>query len=86
MRGCLGLSPKGVNPNLSFVSMVEIFKGFLVLRLIAVLALLVVVALVFGIRSLARGSDLAGVAILAGGLVCVRAIRALVARHRMTRR
>ncbi len=66
--------------------MVEIFKGFLVLRLVALLALLAVVAVVFGIRSLARGSDVAGAAILAGGLVCVLAIRTLVARHRMTRR
>ena len=72
--------------TLSSKSMVEIFKGFLVLRLIALLALLVVVALVFGITSIARGSDVAGVAILAGGLVCGAAIGSLVARRRAVRR
>ncbi len=66
--------------------MVEIFKGFLLLRLIGLLMLLVVVALVFGILALTRGSDAAGVAILAGGLVCAAASGSLVARHRASGR
>jgi hypothetical protein len=66
--------------------MVEIFRGFLLLRLIGLLMLLVVVALVFGISALTRGSDAAGVAILAGGLACAAASGSLVARHRATRR
>ncbi|MGO9794273.1 MAG: hypothetical protein ACLP8S_33545 [Solirubrobacteraceae bacterium] len=64
----------------------EIFTGFLVLHLIALLTLLVVASLAFGILSLMRGSDAAGAAILAGGLVCAAEIRSLVARHRPTHR
>ncbi|HEY5198737.1 MAG TPA: hypothetical protein VIJ51_17085 [Solirubrobacteraceae bacterium] len=59
----------------------DVFRGFLVLRLIGLLAVLIVVAVVFGIRSLARGSDVAGAALLAGGLVCAVAIRSLLARR-----
>ncbi|HWH12967.1 MAG TPA: hypothetical protein VG165_17735 [Solirubrobacteraceae bacterium] len=61
--------------------MSEIFKGFLLLRLIGLLALLVVVGVVLGIRSLARGADVAGIALLAGALAIAVVIRSLAARR-----
>lgn len=60
--------------------MVDLFRGFLWLRLIGLLVLLIVVGLVFGIRALTRGSDPAGVAILAGVLV-VTVVAAFIARR-----
>lgn len=58
-----------------------VFKGFLVLRLVGFLALFVVVAVVVGIRSLVRGSDVVGVAALAGAVVGAAALGSLVARR-----
>jgi len=63
----------------------DIFKGFLVLRLVALLALLVVGGLILGISALARGSDVVGAAILAAVVVATAAIGSLVA-HRTSRR
>jgi hypothetical protein len=59
----------------------DIFKGFLVLRFMAFVALLIVVAAVLGIRSLARGSEVAGIAILVGVVVSATALGSLVARR-----
>jgi hypothetical protein len=59
----------------------EVFKGFLLLRFMAFVALALVVAAVLGIRSLARGSEVAGVAILAGVVVFAAALGSLVARR-----
>jgi len=59
----------------------DLFKGFLVLRLAAFLALLAVLAAVLGIRSLTRGSEVAGIAMLAGALIVAAALGALVARR-----
>jgi hypothetical protein len=62
--------------------MSDIFKGFLVLRFAGFLALAIVVAVVLGIRSLARGSDVIGVVLLAGAVLAgAAAIAALRARH-----
>jgi hypothetical protein len=61
--------------------MQDIFKGFLVLRFIGLLALLIVVAVVLGVSSLTRGSDVVGVAILAGAVVFAAAIGSLLARR-----
>jgi len=66
-------------------TMQDIFKGFLMLRLIGLLALLIVVAVVLGIWSLTRGSDIVGVAILAGVVVLTAAIGMVVARRRSRR-
>jgi hypothetical protein len=61
--------------------MASIFKGFLLLRLLGLVALLIVVAVVLGIWWLTRGSDAAGIAIIAAALVCAAAIGALVAQR-----
>lgn len=65
--------------------MQDIFKGFLRLKLIGLVALLIVVAVVLGISSLARGSTVVGVAVLAGVAVAAAAIGLLVARRTHTR-
>lgn len=59
----------------------DVFKGFLLLRLIGLLALVMVVGAVLGIRSLARGSDVAGVAILVGVVLVGGATASLLARR-----
>ncbi|MGO9752203.1 MAG: hypothetical protein ACLP8S_25300 [Solirubrobacteraceae bacterium] len=59
----------------------DLFKGFLLLRLLGLIALLIVVAVVLGIWSLTRGSDAAGIGTLAGALIFAVAIGALVARR-----
>jgi hypothetical protein len=59
----------------------ETFKGFLALRLLGLLALVGVVGVVLGIRSLARGSDVVGVALLAGSLLLAAGIGLVVARR-----
>jgi hypothetical protein len=62
--------------------MADVFKGFLVLRLFGFLALVIVVAVVLGVRSLVHGSDIIGIALLAGAvLVGAGAIAWLRARH-----
>jgi hypothetical protein len=53
--------------------MSDVFKGFLALRLLAFVALAVVVLVVVGIRSLTRGADVLGIAILAGAIVLAAA-------------
>jgi len=63
----------------------ETFKGFLVLRLAGLLALVIVVAVVLGIRAITRGSDIVGITILAVALFFVVALGSLVARHANTR-
>ena len=65
--------------------MQEVFKGFLRLRLLGLLALVIVVSVVLGISSLSRGSTLVGVAIL-GGVVVVSAAIGLLAERRETER
>ncbi len=67
--------------GLRWMAMVDLFKGFLWLRLIAFLVLLVVVGLVFGIRSLTRGSDAVGLAMLAGVVILTAAAGYVVARR-----
>ena len=59
----------------------DLFKGFLVLRLVALLALLAVLAAVLGIRSLTRGSEVAGIVLLAVALIVAAALGSLVARR-----
>lgn len=59
----------------------DIFKGFLVLRLIALLVLVIVVGLLLGISALTRGSDIVGAAILATVVVVAAAMGSLVARR-----
>jgi hypothetical protein len=63
----------------------DIFKGFLVARLIALLALLIIGGLVLGVSALTRGSDVVGPAILAAVAVIAVAIGSLIA-HRASRR
>jgi hypothetical protein len=58
----------------------DAFRGFLVLRFIGLVALVVVAAVVLGIRSLARGSDTVGVAILVGAAFVAAAVGLLVIR------
>jgi hypothetical protein len=63
----------------------DIFKGFLVLKLVALLALLIVGGLILGISALARGSDVVGAAILAVVVLVTAALGSLVV-HRASRR
>jgi hypothetical protein len=65
----------------------EIFKGFLMLRLLAVIPLLVVILALVGISALARGADVLGIAVLAGlPIVVVGALGWLMARRAGERR
>lgn len=63
----------------------DVFRGFVVLRFIGLVALVIVAAVVVGIRSLARGSDVVGVAILVAAAIIAGAVGRLVvlrgARH-----
>jgi hypothetical protein len=59
----------------------DAFSGFVVLRLIALLALLTVAALVFGIKALTRGSDATGIALLAAAVALAGAAAALISRR-----
>ncbi|MDX6689976.1 MAG: hypothetical protein QOG15_1433 [Solirubrobacteraceae bacterium] len=61
--------------------MQDAFKGFLRLRMMGLLVLLLVVAVVLGISSLSRGSTVVGVAIIAGVAVIVAAAGSLAARR-----
>ena len=49
----------------------EIFKGFLVLRLLAFIPLVLVIVVLLGVSALTGGSELAGIAILAAVPVIV---------------
>lgn len=51
----------------------EIFKGFLMLRLLALVSLLIVIVVLVGVSALARGADVLGIAVL-GGVPLVGAI------------
>ncbi|MGI8803445.1 MAG: hypothetical protein ACR2KV_14990 [Solirubrobacteraceae bacterium] len=64
----------------------EIFNGFLLQRFVGLIALLVVLAVVLGIRSLATGSVVAGLALLAGALVILAAVGSLLLRRFLDRR
>lgn len=60
----------------------EIFKGFLVLRLLAFIPLVIVIAVLVGVSALARGADVLGIAILAGvPIVVVAGVGWLMARR-----
>jgi hypothetical protein len=59
----------------------DIFKGFLALRLLGLLSLAVVVGVVLGIRSLARGSDVVGFALIAAALLLAAGIGLVAARR-----
>lgn len=61
--------------------MQDIFKGFVRLRMMGLLALLLVVAVALGISSVTRGSTVVGVAILAGVVVVPAAVGSLLARR-----
>jgi multisubunit Na+/H+ antiporter MnhF subunit len=63
--------------------MSDIFKGFMALRLLGFAALAVVLLVVVGIKALARGADVLGVALLVGALLLAVAGLALA---RFTRR
>ncbi len=63
----------------------DIFKGFLVLKLVALLALLIAGALIVGISAFARGSDVVGVAVLAAVVIVTAALGSLVV-HRARQR
>jgi hypothetical protein len=66
--------------------MQDIFKGFLRLRLLGFLPLPLILALVLGIRALARGSEVLGAALVAGVLVFAVATAAVVVRRTRARR
>ena len=57
------------------------FTGFLVLKLVTLLALVIVGGLVLGISALARGADVVGVAILAAVVLVTAALESLVVRR-----
>lgn len=60
----------------------EIFKGFLVLRLLALIPLLIVIVVLLGVSALTGGSEVLGIAILAAvPAVVVAALGWLVARR-----
>ena len=63
----------------------EVFNGFLILRLIALLALLTVGAVALGISSFARGSDAAGAGLL-GAAVVLASATGWLGVHRTTER
>ncbi|MEA2192358.1 MAG: hypothetical protein QOI73_2479 [Solirubrobacteraceae bacterium] len=60
----------------------EIFKGFLMLRLLAFVPMGIIVLVAFGVSALTRGADVLGIALLAAGAVVVAALAWLVAMRR----
>jgi hypothetical protein len=65
----------------------EIFKGFLMLRLLAFIPLLMVIVVLLGVSALTAGSDLVGIAILAAvPVIVVAALGWLMARRTGERR
>ncbi len=65
----------------------EIFKGFLVLRLLALIPLLIVIVVLLGVSALTGGSEVLGIAILAAvPAVVVAALGWLMARRAGERR
>jgi len=59
----------------------DVLKGFLLLRFLGLLVLAIVVTVVLGIRSLARGSDAVGVSLLVGALLLTATAGSLVDRR-----
>jgi hypothetical protein len=66
--------------------MQDLFKGFVVLRFAGLLVLLVVVGAILGISLLGRGSDVAGIAVLACAAALAAGVGSLVARRVTGRR
>ena len=65
----------------------EIFKGFLVLRLLALIPLLIVIVVLLGVSALTGGSEVLGIAILAAvPAIVVAALGWLMARRAGDRR
>jgi hypothetical protein len=60
----------------------EIFKGFLMLRLLAFIPMLILVLVLFGVSALTRGAEVLGIALLAAAAVVVAAVAWLVAMRR----
>jgi hypothetical protein len=60
----------------------EIFKGFLMLRLLAFIPMVIVIVVLLGVAALTGGSDLLGIAILAAvPVIGVAAVGWLMARR-----
>jgi hypothetical protein len=60
----------------------EIFKGFLMLRLLAFIPLLVIIAVLVGVSAIGRGDEVLGIAVLAGvPLVVMAGLGRLLARR-----
>ena len=65
----------------------EIFKGFLMLRLLALIPMLIVIVVLLGVSALTGGSDVLGIVILAAvPAVGVAALGWLMARRAGARR
>jgi len=65
----------------------EIFKGFLMLRLLAFIPLLMIIVVLLGVSALTGGSDLLGIAILAAvPVIVVAGLGWLMARRAGERR
>ena len=65
----------------------EIFKGFLMLRLLAFIPLLIIIVVLLGVSAVTGGSDLLGIAILAAvPVIVVAALGWLMARRAGGRR
>ena len=65
----------------------EIFKGFLMLRMLAFIPLLLVIVVLLGVSALTRESYVLGIAILAAvAIVVVAALRWLIVRRAAGRR
>lgn len=60
----------------------EVFKGFLMLRLLAFIPLLIIILVLVGVSALARGAEVLGITVLGGlSIVVVVAIGWLLARR-----
>ena len=65
----------------------EIFKGFLMLRLLAFIPMIIIIVLLVGISALTGGSDVLGIVVLASvPVLIVAALGALMARRAGGRR
>ena len=68
--------------GLRWRGMREIFKGFLMLRLLASIPMVIVIVVLLGVSALAGGSELLGIAILAAvPVIAVAAVGWLIARR-----
>jgi len=73
--------------GLRWRGMREIFKGFLMLRLLASIPMVIVIVVLLGVSALAGGSELLGIAILAAvPVIAVAAVGWLIARRASARR